>query len=58
MALITQIPNLLSNLNFLAGLPVPTFGLPSWLNTALGILGILAGLDRGLRMKQNPLLDD
>jgi len=58
VALITQIPNLLSNLNFLTGLPVPTFGLPSWLNTALGILGILAGLDRGLRMKHNPLLDD
>ena len=57
-ALVTQIPNLLNNLSFLTGWPVPTFGLPTWLNTALSILGILAGLDRGLRMKHNPLLDD
>lgn len=65
-ALITQIPNAI---NSLLGLPdllhipisiakLPTLSLPEWANILLGILGILAGLDRGLRMKHNALLDD
>lgn len=66
IALVTQIPNLLNSLSNLAdtmSLPVslpkvPTFNLPDWLNCALGVIGIAAGLDRGLRMKHNPLLDD
>lgn len=66
IALVTQIPNLLNSLSNLAdtmSLPVslpkvPTFNLPDWLNCALGVMGIAAGLDRGLRMKHNPLLDD
>lgn len=66
VALVTQIPNLLnslSNLVDMMSLPVPlpkvpTLNLPDWLNCALGVMGIAAGLDRGLRMKHNPLLDD
>ncbi len=65
VALVTQIPNLLNSLAQGAawlGLPlgfsVPTFALSEWLNTLLGALGIVAGLDRGLRMVHNPLLDD
>lgn len=66
VALVAQIPNLLnslSNLVDMMSLPVPlpkvpTLNLPDWLNCALGIMGIAAGLDRGLRMKHNPLLDD
>lgn len=37
---------------------VPTFALPAWLNAFLGVAGVVAGLDRGLRMAHNPLLDD
>lgn len=66
VSLVTQVPNVI---NSLLGLPdllhipmpvtkVPTFGLPEWANALLGVLGILAGLDRGLRMKHNALLDD
>ena len=65
VALVTQIPNVLNSLAngaALAGVPlsftVPTFALPDWLNTTLGVLGIAAALDRGLRMVHNPLLDD
>ena len=65
VALITQIPNLLNSLaqgaawlGFPLEFSVPTFALPGWLNTLLGVLGIVAGLDRGLRMVHHPLLDD
>ncbi len=57
-ALVTQVPNLLNGIGHLTGWSVPTFGLPGWLDVFLGVAGILAGLDRGLRMKHNPLLDD
>ena len=64
-ALVTQIPNLLNGLaqgaawlGFPMGFSVPTFALPGWLNTLLSVLGIVAGLDRGLRMTHHPLLDD
>lgn len=57
-ALVTQVPNLLNGIGHLTGWSVPTFGLPGWLDVFLGVAGILAGLDRGLRMKYNPLLDD
>lgn len=66
VSLITQVPNVI---NSILGLPdllhisisvikLPTFDFPEWANTLLGLLGILAGLDRGLRMKHNALLDD
>lgn len=65
VAAVTQVPNMLSSLaNGAAwlGVPVsfavPTFALPAWLNVFLGAAGIVAGLDRGLRMVHNPLLDD
>lgn len=66
VALVTQVPNVINSLVGLTDLlhipvpvaKVPTFGLPDWANTLLGVLGILAGLDRGLRMKHNALLDD
>lgn len=66
IALVTQIPNTVNSLGGLVetfSLPiprpdVPTFALPGWLNGLLGVAGILAGLDRGLRMKHNALLDD
>lgn len=65
VALITQIPNLINGLlgaitmlGFSFGTPLPTFPLPPWANTLLSVLGLVAGLDRGLRMVHNPLLDD
>ncbi|MCI9207798.1 hypothetical protein [Adlercreutzia caecimuris] len=65
VALVTQIPNLLNSLvngaawlGFPVGFSAPTLALPGWLNTLLSVLGIVAGLDRGLRMVHNPLLDD
>ncbi len=65
VAAVTQVPNMLNSLaNGAAwlGVPVsfavPTFALPAWLNVFLGAAGIVAGLDRGLRMVHNPLLDD
>ncbi|MCR2034309.1 hypothetical protein [Adlercreutzia mucosicola] len=65
VALVTQIPNLLNSLaqgaawlGIPLGFSVPTFALSEWLNTLLGALGIVAGLDRGLRMVHSPLLDD
>lgn len=65
VALITQIPNLINGLlgtiavlGFSFGAPLPVLPLPSWVNTLLGVLGLVAGLDRGLRMVHNPLLDD
>ena len=45
-------------LGFSFGTPLPTFPLPPWANTLLSVLGLVAGLDRGLRMVHNPLLDD
>lgn len=58
IALITQVPNALNFVGQWLGFSVPTFDLPTWLDAALAILGIFAGLDRGLRMKHVPLLDD
>lgn len=65
VALATQIPNLANSLangaalvGFPLGFSLPTLPLPDAANTALGVLGIAAGLDRGLRMVHNPLLDD
>ena len=65
IALVTQFPHLLNSLangaawlGFPLGFSVPTLPLPEWLNTTLGVLGIVAGLDRGLRMVHNPLIDD
>ena len=65
VALVTQIPNAINGisngltaLGFPLEFSIPTFALPAWLNAALTFLGIAAGLDRGLRMVHNPLLDD
>ncbi len=66
VALVTQAPNMVNAFLGVADLlsvplpfsKVPTFNLPDGANVALSILGILAGLDRGLRMKHNALLDD
>lgn len=58
VALITQVPSVLASVAHLVGWVVPSFHLPGWLNTLLGLLGLLAGLDRGLRMKHSPWLDD
>lgn len=65
-ALITQVPHavnglldVLSRLPFGLQLPsVPVCSLPEWLNVALSVAGIAAGLDRGLRMVHNPVIDD
>ncbi len=48
----------LGELSALLVFRLPTLGLPTWADGALTVLGILAGLDRGLRMTHNPLLDD
>ena len=66
VALVTQIPNMINGLANLfqylsIDLPiplVPTFSFPDWLNIVLTFAGIIAGLDRGLRMVHNPLIDD
>lgn len=66
VALVTQIPNMINGLaNLFQYLPialqiplVPTFSLPGWVNIVLSFVGIIAGIDRGLRMVHNPLIDD
>lgn len=66
VALVTQIPNMINGLaNLFQCLPialriplVPTFSFPDWVNIALSFAGIIAGVDRGLRMVHNPLIDD
>lgn len=58
IALVTQIPNILNSIGYFVGFSVPSFPLPDALNAFLSVAGIIAGLDRGLRMKHNPLLDD
>lgn len=58
VALVTQLPVMLNALGYWTGWSVPTFALPNWANTVLGIAGVLAALDRAFRMKHNPLLDD
>ena len=58
IAAITQVPNMLNGIGRVVGFSVPAFALPDWLNLVLGVLGIAAALDRALRMKHNPLLDD
>jgi len=57
-ALITQIPNIINGISFFTGFSVPSFGLPDALNIFLGVAGVAGGLDRGLRMKYHPLLDN
>lgn len=66
IALVTQIPNTINGLakalSFLPLAspisPIPTFSFPDWLNVTLSVGGIAAGLDRGLRMVHNPVIDD
>ncbi|GAA2107613.1 hypothetical protein [Kocuria atrinae] len=58
LAIVTQLPELLNFAGRLLDFSVPTFELPGWLNTALQVGGILAGLDRALRMKFNRWIDD
>lgn len=58
LALLTQVPEILNFAGRFFGLSVPTFELPGWLNLTLQIGGILAGLDRALRMKFNRWIDD
>lgn len=66
VAFVTQIPNLVNSASNLlghvlpaaAGFSVPGLNLPDWANCLLSVLGIAAGIDRGLRMKHNALLDD
>lgn len=66
IALVTQIPNMINGLakalSFLplafSISPIPTFSFPDWLNATLSVGGIAAGLDRGLRMVHNPVIDD
>lgn len=58
IAAITQLPNMLNSIGYILGFSIPSFPLPEWMDLLLGILGILAALDRALRMKHNPLLDD
>ncbi|MBD2763363.1 hypothetical protein IEE92_12500 [Kocuria sp. cx-116] len=58
LALLTQVPEILNVLGRIFDISVPTFQLPTWLNTTLQIGGILAGLDRALRMKFNRWIDD
>ena len=55
----TQLPVLFnSSVAQLTGSPLPQLELPVWLNTVLGIAGLLAALDRALQLKYNRWLDD
>lgn len=58
VALLTQVPELVSLVGGWVGISVPTFELPGRLNLTLQIAGVLAGLDRALRMKYNRWLDE
>ena len=58
LAVLTQVPEILNALGALFDIHVPTFELPHWLNITLQIGGVLAGLDRALRMKFNRWIDE
>lgn len=58
LALLTQVPELLNVMGRIFDISVPTFHLPTWLNITLQIGGVLAGLDRALRMTFNRWIDD
>lgn len=58
LALLTQIPEILHAIGAIFDVHVPTFELPNWLNITLQIGGVLAGLDRALRMKFNRWIDE
>ena len=63
-ALVIELPQLINFVGTFAphvGLPVfavPTIDLNWWQNALVVVLGGLAGLERALSMKHNPLLDD
>lgn len=57
-AFVTQIPVYLNILAGFWGGEFPTFDFPVWFNGTMTVLGILAGLDRALRLTHNSLLDD
>lgn len=58
LALLTQVPEILNVVGRIFDVYVPTFQLPNWLNITLQIGGVLAGLDRALRMKFNRWIDE
>ncbi|MDN5724878.1 MAG: hypothetical protein L0G99_02950 [Propionibacteriales bacterium] len=56
-----QLINLAGRLTPVVGLPafeIPAITLTGWVNVLVIIVGGIAGLERGLSMKHNPLIDD
>ena len=59
VALVTQVPQLLDLLGGLTGWEPPFVpDLPAGVNAVLSVAGVLAALDRALRRRYHPLLDD
>lgn len=59
VAALTQVPALLnSSIGHLVDLHLPTPDLPTWANVLLGTAGICAAVERALRLKHDPWLDD
>ncbi|ACQ78959.1 hypothetical protein Bcav_0698 [Beutenbergia cavernae DSM 12333] len=58
-AIVTQVPRLLDVLGvWIDGVPSFALDLPGPLNTALQVGGVLAAIDRGLRLRHNRWIDD
>lgn len=58
VALLTQLPELVDLVAGPRGYSVPTLELPGWANASITAAGVLAGLERALRLKHNPWLDE
>ncbi len=59
LALVTQVPQLLDLVGGITGWELPFVpDLPAGVNTVLSVAGALAALDRALRRRYHPLLDD
>ncbi|WP_083260095.1 hypothetical protein [Cellulosimicrobium cellulans] len=58
VALLTQVPQLLGVLSGFTGWDPPVLELPAAVNTVLSVGGVAAAVERALRRRYHPLLDD
>lgn len=58
VALLTQVPQLLGLLSGVTGWDPPALVLPGAVNTVLSVGGVAAAVERALRRRYHPLLDD
>jgi hypothetical protein len=58
VAAVTQIPEPLNIPLRAIDVELPTLDLPRWANISLAVAGVLAGIDRALRLTHDPLMDE